>query len=183
MSNVVPLHNSPSNDRKPSQKDEIVRATNTARAKQIQRALGDTNQAGPRLRSADQEIVAHALYGLLEQIEKDHRISKAEVMREAHLGGDGDSTKHLSQYAIPKGGSPKRLRKKAGSYAKLARAAAKLSGLDEDEVLMEVFGQASFWSSMGAREPAEEYEELATRLRYIMMRLRRNINSESSFAT
>jgi hypothetical protein len=180
MNNVLQFPNSPDNDRKPSQKDEAARAKNTgaARAEQIQRlrkALGDKDQPGPKLLargqkapSADQLTVARALHGLLQRIENDHRISKAKVMREAGIGEEGDSTKHLSQYAIPPGKTTSRLCIKARPYEKLAKAAARCARLDEGDVLMEVFGKASFWHSMGAREAAEEFEELARRLRYVM---------------
>jgi len=193
MNNVLPFPNSPGNDRKPSQKDEAAQAKNTeaARAEQIQRlrkALGDKDQAGPKLRprglkapSADQLTVAHALHGLLQRIETDHRISKADVMRKADISEKEHPTKHLSQYAIPLGGNPSRLRINARLYEKLAKAAATLAHLDEGDVLMEVFGHASFWRSKGAREATEEFEDLARRLRYIMEAVARKHNLGAFF--
>ncbi len=182
MDNVVPFSKSPDNGKKPPQKDEAARAKNTeaSRAERLHRlrkALADK----PKLSLADQETVAQALYGLLQRTEKDHRIPKAHVMREAGLGGEGDSTKHLSQYAIPPDGNSERLRKKAGPYEKLAKAAAKLADLDEGQVLMEVFDQASFWRSTGTREAAEEFEELAKRLRYVINAVARKHDLGSFF--
>jgi hypothetical protein len=143
----------------------------SAQASRLRKALGP--QPGPVLSPTDQKTVAEALHKLLQEIEDKHHIKKAQVMREAGLGGEGDSTKHLSQYAIPPGANPARLRKKAGRYEKLAKVAAKLARLDESEVLLEVFGQASFWQMTGTREPEPEFEELANRLRLIMVAVAR----------
>jgi hypothetical protein len=171
--------------KKPPQ-DEAAQAKNTeaARAEQIHRlrkALGDKDQAGPKLSSADQLTVAHALHGLLQRIKKDHRISQAAVMRKAGISEEEHPTKHLSQYAIPPGRNPSRLCVKARPYEKLAKAAATLAHLDEGDVLMEVFGRASFWRSMGAREATEEFEDLARRLRYIMEAVARKHNLGAFF--
>jgi hypothetical protein len=137
-----------------------------ARIHRLRTALGV--QPSPTLSPTDQKTVAEALYKLLQEIEREHGVKKAQVMREAGLGGDGDSTKHLSRYAIKPDGNRARLRKRTGGYEKIAKAAAKLSARDESEVLVEVFGQASFWQKTGTREPEPEFEELADRLRYIM---------------
>ncbi len=145
--------------------------TGAARVYRLRKAL--TAQPSPTLSPIDQKTVAEALHKLLREIEDKHRIKKAQVMREAGLGGEGDSTKHLSQYAILPGANPARLRKKAGGYEKLVKAAARLASLDESEVLLEVFGQASFWQMAGTREPEREFEELAHRLRHIAVAVAR----------
>ncbi len=122
----------------------------------------------PRLGTADGETVSRDLYKLLQRVEEERRIPKAEVLRKAGLAVAGDSTKHLSQFATPPNRKPARLSKKVGPYARLAKAAAKLAGLDEDESLLEVFGGASFWQSTGTRQAAEDFVQLAERLRFVM---------------
>jgi hypothetical protein len=65
------------------------------------------SQPNRPLSSADQITVAQALYKLLECVEKTHQVKKAAVLRKADIGSEGDSTKHLAQYAIPEGGIPR----------------------------------------------------------------------------
>jgi hypothetical protein len=91
-------------------------------------------------------------------------------LRAAGIGSEEDSTKHLGQYAIPPGLGPvegekrsQRLRKGTEPYAKISRHAAKLANLDEDDILLEVFGAAQFWRS-GGPEVGPEFSELASRL-------------------
>jgi hypothetical protein len=121
----------------------------------------------------DQIVVARALYDLLDRIEGQYHIAKAKILREAGIGGDGDSTKHLSQYAIPRDlpleeiqRRSTRLRKGTEPYKNIASAAARLAGLEVGDSLLEVFERANFWRH-GAREPAPEFAELASRLRFI----------------
>ena len=45
-------------------------------------------------------VLAEALCRLLQRLEEEHDIPKAKVLLEAGIGNEGDSTKHLSQYAI-----------------------------------------------------------------------------------
>jgi hypothetical protein len=60
----------------------------------------------------------------------------------------------------------KRLCQNTKPYEKIAKAAAKLAALDEEEVLLEVFGHADF-AQGGARKPAPEFEQLASRQRFV----------------
>jgi hypothetical protein len=113
------------------------------------------------------------LHDLLDRVERQHRISKANTLREAGIGAPGDSTKHLSQYAISRDLPDEeiqrrsaRLRKGTRPYEKIARAAARLAGLAEDDRLVEVFGQANFWRG-DVFEAAPEFVELARRLRFV----------------
>jgi hypothetical protein len=138
------------------------RRDHAERIKRLREVLRENQQ----LRGADQIIVAQALYELLVRIEKEHGIRKAKILREA-----GIASRHQGHYAIRKDLTPgeiqsKHLRKGTDPYKKIAEAAAKLAGLDEGEVLIEIFGQVNFRPSP-AREPAEGFEELATRLRFV----------------
>jgi hypothetical protein len=138
-------------------------------------------QASQRLPEADRVTVAEALYGLLQRVERERHIPKAKVLREAGFGSDGDSTKHLSQYAIRPDASRKRLRKTVGPYEKIAKVAANLANMDENEVLLEIFGQASFWQSVGTRQAGAEFEELAAHLTYVMEGIARGLGLAEFF--
>jgi hypothetical protein len=134
----------------------------------LRRALA--GNPSPMMRHDDSIAVAEALYVLLDRLERQQRIPKSKVLREAGIGSEGDSTKHLGQYAIPPGLPPgdrekrsQRLRKGAKRYVGIVEAAARLANLDEDEALLEVFGAAQFWRSGGAEEK-REFSELAQRL-------------------
>jgi hypothetical protein len=170
MNNVIPF---PDSDQKLTA-EQVAMRENVIRADHV-RQLRIALTERPMMRPADQERVAQALHGLLQRVEQRHGVRKAKVLRQAGIGTNGDSTKHLSQYAIPSDLSrdeilrrSKRLRKKTAPYLAIAKAAAKLAALDEDDVLLEVFGQADFGARAGGtREPAPEFEELASRLRYI----------------
>jgi hypothetical protein len=139
------------------------------RIDQLRSVLGENHKMG----GEDQITVAQALYDLLDRIERQHRITKAKILREAGKGSEGDSTKHLSHYAIPRDlpleeiqRRSARLRKGTEPYKNIARAAARLADLDEGNVLLQVFEQASFWRGVG-REAAPGFVELAFRLRFV----------------
>jgi len=136
------------------------------RTHRLRKALKD--YPSQKLTIADRVAVAEALYRLMQRLEGEHGIPKEKVLREARIGGEGDSTKHMSQYAIRPGSNPDRLRKKVGVYAKLAAEAARLARLDETEVLLEVFNQAGFWQTVIMRQASAEFVELAQRLRFVM---------------
>jgi hypothetical protein len=115
----------------------------------------------------DRKVVAEALYKLLKRI----GIRGETALLAANIGREHDSSKHLSHYAIPSGLSPeeikrRRLNVKPEKYARIAEAAARLADLGEGDVLLQVFGQASFWRGV-EREAAPEFVELASRLRFI----------------
>jgi hypothetical protein len=124
-----------------------------------------------KLNRSDQKAVATEIWRLLER-GVALGISKARVLRESGIDSDTDSTKHLGQYAInPEWPTERqesaRLNKKPAKYLAILKAAAKLYGSDENELLLEVFGATSINASGGAREAAPEYEELARTLRDI----------------
>jgi hypothetical protein len=165
-SNVVdfPSPKRPTREERAAQ-DHLDRAERVSRLREV---LGQN----PKMGGEDQIIVAQALHDLLERI----GIPKRKVLDEAHIGSLADSTKHLSQYAIPRGLSPeeiqkKRLTKKSGPYKRIAEAAARLAGLDEGDTLLEVFGQANFWQHESVREARPDFEELASRLRFVAERI------------
>jgi hypothetical protein len=149
---------------------EQDRSDRAERISRLREVLGEN----PKMGGEDQIIVARALHDLLERIERRYGVAKAKILREAGIGGEGDSTKHLSQYAIPRDLTREelnrrsaRLRKKPGPYVKLAEAAASFADdLDEGDTLLEVFGQASFWHQ-GVREAASDFVDLADRLRLV----------------
>jgi hypothetical protein len=151
--------------------EQVAAQDSRGRAERISRlrdALGQNKQMGDE----DQIVVAQALYDLLDRIEQKYRIRKREVLVAANIGSPDDSTKHLSQYAIPRGLAPEQIRKrrltrKVGPYKRIAEAAARLApDLDEGDILLEVFGRANFWRE-GVREAAPEFAELAIRLGFV----------------
>jgi hypothetical protein len=175
MADIVPFRASKT---KPTPEDLAMResqsrANRAELARQLRNELRPGSKRGPIMRREDQIAVAQALYGLLKRVEEHPGIPKRAVLIEAGIGNEKeDPTKHLSEYAIPPNLRPeerakKRLCKNAKPYERIAKAAAKLAALDEDEVLLEVFGQADFWTRGGARKPASEFEELAFRLRFV----------------
>ncbi len=126
-------------------------------------AVGST-----KLSLEDRKAVATALRRLLDRVEKQFQISKASVLEKANIGGAGSSTKYLSYHAILPGKNADSLRKKVQGYVKIAKKAAELAVLDETKVLLEVFGQASFWQSSNARETEPKFHELADRLKTVL---------------
>src|SRR5216683_5529234 len=81
-----------------------AQAHHAERARRLRNALVER----PTMQG-DQIIVAQALHGLLERVEQRHGVRKKEVLREAGIGSKEDSTKHLSQYAIPQDLPPEEL--------------------------------------------------------------------------
>lgn len=150
----------------PNPHNEPFRADRADRVRLLRNALGANPT--PKLGAADQEAVSRDLHRLLQRVQEERGIAKSKILRQARIGDEDDSTKHLSQYATPPNRKPARLTKKVTAYANLARAAAKLAGLEEDDALLEVFGRASFWQSTITRQASPEFEELAARLRLVM---------------
>jgi hypothetical protein len=172
MADIVkfPGSKNPPTPEEAAQRKIEAQAHHAERSRRLRMALKEP----PRMQGDDQITAAEALHGLLERMEQRHGVRKKEVLRGAGIGSKEDSTKHLSQYAIPQDLTPeevrmrsKRLRKNVRPYLAIAKAAAKLAGLDEDEVLLELFGHAGSWARSGTREPAPESEKLAERLRFV----------------
>lgn len=159
---------------------EQRRLDRAERVLQLRRAIAP--DLAPKLGATDQEAVSRAVYGLLQRMQEERGISKAFVMREARLATEGDSTKHLLQYATPPHRKPARLNKKIAPYVKLAQTVARLAALDEDQTLLEVFGGASFWQSTATREASREFVELAERLRFVMGGISRKYNLAKFFS-
>ena len=123
----------------------------------------------PKMSREDQVSVAEALWLILDRAKTRSGISTATVMRDAGIGGEGDSTKHLGQYAVcptwpQQRKSKARLTKKPASYRRLAEAAARLAGWDQDDILIELFGKTSLFGDAPSLHSAPEYEELARTL-------------------
>ncbi len=112
MGDLIHLPNRESGS-KPTKAELDARASQTEgrRAEHIHRLRNElASQPKRKLSSADQITVAHALHKLLKRVEKEHQVRTAKVLAAAGIGTELDSTKHLSQYAIPEGGNPGRLR-------------------------------------------------------------------------
>src|ERR1700740_982334 len=170
--NVVPFRTGKSPTSRQIVEQERIAQDHRDREERLSR-LREALAKNPKMGGEDQLVIAHALHDLLDRIERQHLISKANILREAGSGAPRDSTTHLSQYAIPRDLPAEeirrrsaRLRKGTRPYEKIARAAARLAGLAEDDLLFEVFGQANFWRS-NVREAAPEFVELARRLRLV----------------
>jgi hypothetical protein len=79
------------------------------------------------------------MYRLLQRLEDEHGILKAEVLQAARIG-DGISKSHLSQYMTRPGARPsERLSKKVRTFRDIACEAAKLAKLPINDVLLEVW--------------------------------------------
>jgi cell fate (sporulation/competence/biofilm development) regulator YlbF (YheA/YmcA/DUF963 family) len=144
------------------------RERNRERATRLREKL-DGKSSGRRMGREDQRFVAEALWRILDRTQSKG-ISRADVMRGAGIGKEGDSTKHLGQYAInpdwPEERKNKaRLTQMPRPYCKIAEAAARLSGDDLDEVLIELFSKASLSAQSLEQNGAPEYEMLASKLR------------------
>ena len=155
------------------------------------RRIRDRLEAPWVLQKGEPEEVAKALHSLLERIARPDGkrspkgIRKADILRAAGFT-TGDPTKHLSQYTLPPDGSEHdvritRLRKKAQPYAKIARAAAELSGADADDVLGEVFASVRLDSRPDGVETPPEYHQLAATLRHAMEGIARRCGLASYF--
>jgi hypothetical protein len=117
----------------------------------------------------DQRLVAESLWQILSRAETSG-VSKAKVLLDAGIGGEGDSTKHLSQYAIPPDRPENlkhRLNKKPQQYAALAKSCASLAGIDGDATLIELFSKSSLMTLASPSSAAPQYERLAKSLRDI----------------
>jgi hypothetical protein len=152
--------------------EQVAMEDRRGRDERISR-LDEVLAENPKMGREEQIAVAQALYDLLDRIERERRSTKAKILREAGIGAEGDSTKHLSQYAISRDLPPEeikrrssRLRKGTKPYKNIAVAAAQLAGLDKGDVLLEVFEQANFLRE-DRREAAAEFVDLAYRLRLV----------------
>ena len=117
-------------------------AENRARRAETVRAKANE---GCTLNSADQERIAENLYRLLDRLEKDKRVRRAELCRDVLCSPPEESTKRLRFYALdPAKEGDKRQRqlnvltKKATDYVRLAEEAARRAGEDVDAVLLDL---------------------------------------------
>ena len=144
-----------------------ARAQSMARFEALERVLRDR----PLMGRPDQLRAAEALWRLLHRAEL-RNVRKAQVLRAAGVGAEGDSTKHLSQYAVDpawpearKGRA--RLNKRPHKYREIAEAAAKLAGWDARAAVLEVFNETTLAGPRPGQEATPEYEALARTLREI----------------
>ncbi|PWC46808.1 hypothetical protein TSA6c_08520 [Azospirillum sp. TSA6c] len=111
--------------------------------------------AGERFKSsADQERIAENLYRLLDRLEKDKRIRRADLCRDVLGSRPEDSTKRLAFYALnPEKEGAKRqsqlsiLTQKVTKYVELAEEAAHRAGEDVDAVLLDLVHGTNLASS------------------------------------
>jgi LDH2 family malate/lactate/ureidoglycolate dehydrogenase len=75
------------------------RAAEHARQSRAERAerLEEVLRRNSGMTAADQVAVAENLWAILERA-KQAGVARAVVMRAAHIGSAGDSTKHITQY-------------------------------------------------------------------------------------
>lgn len=144
-----------------------ARARRAARFEALERVLRDR----PLMGRPDQLRAAEALWRLLQRAEQ-RNVTKAKVLRAARIGAEGDSTKHLSHYALdpslPDARKERaRLNKRPTKYRQIAEAAARLAGWDEREAVLEVFNETTLAGTRPGQEAAPEYEALAQTLREV----------------
>ncbi len=161
MSNIIDFQ---SNRRDQNRSTAENQAHQAARLGAMKAALAANRPMAP----SDQKTVAEAIWRLLDRL-KGQGVSKAETLQKAGVSGEGDSTKHLGQFALnpdqPKESrNVSRLNKKPRVYKDIVNAAAQLTGADADTLLIEVFGATSLATSHIIRSTAPEFDELAQRL-------------------
>ncbi len=161
MSNIIDFQ---SNRRDQNRSTAENQAQQAARLGAMKAALAANRPMAP----SDQKTVAEAIWRLLDRL-KGQGVSKAETLQKAGVSGEGDSTKHLGQFALnpdqPKESrNVSRLNKKPRVYKNIVNAAAQLTGADADMLLIEVFGATSLVTSHIIRSAAPEFDELAQRL-------------------
>jgi hypothetical protein len=148
--------------------EQVAAQKRSDRAERISR-LRETLRENQWLGPADQITVAQAANDLLVWIEKERGIRKAKILEAA-----GIANKNKRDYAIPRNLSSeeierlsRRLKKRTEPYKKIVEAAARVvPGLDEGDLLLDVFGQANIRLTRGHR-PGDGFEELALRLQFV----------------
>ena len=149
-------------------REQVAAQKRSDRAERISR-LRETLRENQWLGPADQITVAQAVNDLLVWVEKDRGIRKAKILEAA-----GIANKNKRDYAIPRNLSSeeierlsRRLKKRTEPYKKIVEAAARVvPGLDEGDLLLDVFGQANIRLTRGHR-PGDGFEELAFRLQFV----------------
>jgi hypothetical protein len=154
------------------QRDAFVRAKE--RAALLDHARSRLNDR-PMIRTdAERRTIAHNIWDLLEEIEKGPRgITKARVMQAAKGSTREDSTKHLPRYALrpdPAGEARRAqtLTKNAKKYLEIARAAARLAGLDPDDVELRVLEGTHYLSDPPTDVVEHDQGQRALRLELLL---------------
>lgn len=99
---------------------------------------------------ADRLLVAKSLFQLLKRFEQETGHRKVDVIREANIGGEGDSTKRLEYLTIDPDTPPSprrvaKLTRRLRNYKKLARKAAELARWQWPDVLADLCRGTSFF--------------------------------------
>jgi hypothetical protein len=116
-------------------------------------AINASLDKNPKItRPEDRRIVATNLGEILDRLESGGRGKKVAVLRAANMGEDGNSTKQLYNYTLPR--SPtmsstlekrlSKLVKRVDGYVKLAQTAADLAAWDEREILIDLFRGSTY---------------------------------------
>jgi hypothetical protein len=189
MSKVVPFP-SPARgtdqDGPSTAKANIV-ADRRVRAQRIEENL----KREPRLKTVGQRrIVGRNLWNILDRIESHHGKRKAEVVAAFKPGEEHRSTKLLWHYTLSPNLGEKacrnraeRMAQEAGKYAKIARVAARLAGLPEDECLCDLFSGTSYVEPAGGTLEAEPWAEILSGLLNAMGRaIARDLDLAGYFA-
>lgn len=148
------------------------------RAQRLQ-AVKDAIAAKPRIeRVSDRLTIGRNLWAILDTLERgEPSVSKATVLLAARQGRPEESTKRLPRFAIRPGLSEEdekrraeKLTKKIAPYRRIIGAAARLTGRDEDGLLLELFQGTSYETApeaIGDDDPdLEVAERIATGLRH-----------------
>ncbi len=122
-----------------------------------------------KLTPEDTLIVSTAMWHLMERAAK-RGVAKAKIMRDARIGSDADSTKHLGAYTTnPHTEAVDTSRRKKtrtlDRYMNLIKAASPLLEEEVAILIMDLFEQTSLMGPESAVRAADEYEQLAQRLR------------------
>jgi hypothetical protein len=143
-------------------------ASAKARAREITRerryaAIEAVLKKTPKMmQDRDRRIVARQLHDILEEFQKRTGRKKEEVLRAAHVGGLGDSTKQLYNYTLPPEGETEqrisKLIQHTHKYRLIAEKAAELARWNSKETLIELFQGSSYDDSTQAFDSLpEEY--------------------------
>jgi hypothetical protein len=128
----------------------------------------------PKMTSGeDRKIVARNLGEILTRFEREGKGRKEAVLRAAHMGEKGNSTKQLYHYVLSGPTSPEkriaRLVKRTDGYIKIAKTAADIAGWDKQDVLVDLFRRSSYGSDTPT--PASDLPDYLFDLNDILDRL------------
>jgi hypothetical protein len=160
----------------------LDRALMTARAQKIREAV-----RGRKLSPTEQDRVAENLWRILQDAE-EKGFKKAAVLHAGGAGGEGDSTKRLSRFALDpdqdvatKKERASRLAKGVKKYLEIAEAAGALAKKDRDAYVVDLFNGTGFTAPTDGAETEDLYVELSDMIRFICSGVARKHNLQRLF--